>query len=964
MANNISLSDILHNRPAVVPTIYGYTLPTVADHNGYIKIGYTDREDTETRIKEQLHTAAIPFKVLFKESAMRSDGTCFTDKDIHRLLKHKGFRQLNEGEDRNEWFCCSEKEALETIEEVRTGIRFEGQRTWNFSMRKEQQTAVQMAKDYFEQAKKEDSTRPPKFLWNAKMRFGKTFATYQLAKAMGFKRILILTFKPAVESAWQEDLSHHVDFEGWQFASNKEAKFDAIKLDEQFEACDSAKPIVVFGSFQDLLGTNDVGGIKAKNEFIHTTNWDLVVFDEYHFGAWRENAKNLFEKFDEENNDFDIEKYQKEEAGNAINETFLPISAYHYLYLSGTPFRALNSGEFLEDQVFNWTYSDEQSAKENWQGPGENPYAALPKMIMLTYKVPDSITNVATNEGYDEFDINEFFRAEYEEKGKPETARFVYEDYVQNWLKMIQGNYMPVDGLKLGAERPPMPFSDTTLLNVLSHTLWFLPNVASCYAMYNLLHEKQNNFFDDYKILVCAGTKAGIGIDALAPVLNAMGDPLKTKTITLSCGKLTTGVTVRPWAGVFMLRNLKSPETYFQTAFRVQSPWEIKDEHGNREIIKKECYVFDFALERALHQISDYSCRLKVDDTSPEQKVSEFISFLPVLAFDGSSMNRIDAQDILDITYAGTSATLLAKRWQTALLVHVDNDTLKKLQSNQEALDALMNIEGFRSLNSEIQTIINRSEKVKKLKKEKGDDLTKQEKKELSEDEKKAKSLRKQVQENLLKLAARIPAFMYLTDYREQTIKDVITQIEPELFKKVTGLSVKDFDILCSIGLFDPEKMNQGIFGFRKYENSSLSYTGIDKHEGESVGGWDTVLRREEYEALYSKQQATIADDLTESITLVYSDIKAANIQQKPDGTAHSVGTANKSTAPQPAPEKDWDKILAPICVGTMVEHKTFGEGTVVWMDKAKKYIRVKFEKGEKQFVFPDAIIAGFLSLK
>lgn len=507
-----------------------------------------------------------------------------------------------------------------------------------------------------------------------------------------------------------------------------------------------------------------------------------------------------------------------------------------------------------------------------------------------------------------------------------------------------------------------MPFSDTTLLNVLSHTLWFLPNVASCYAMYNLLRQKQNNFFDDYKVIVCAGTKAGIGIDALAPVLNAMGDPLKTKTITLSCGKLTTGVTVRPWAGVFMLRNLKSPETYFQTAFRVQSPWEIKDEHGNREVVKQECYVFDFALERALHQISDYSCRLKVDDTSPEQKVSEFISFLPVLAFDGSSMNRIDAQDILDITYAGTSATLLAKRWQTALLVHVDNDTLKKLQSNQDALDALMNIEGFRSLNSEIQTIINRSEKVKKLKKEKGDDLTKQEKKELSEDEKKAKSLRKQVQEILLKLAARIPAFMYLTDYREQTIKDVITQIEPELFKKVTGLSVKDFDILCSIGLFDPEKMNQGIFGFRKYENSSLSYTGIDKHEGESVGGWDTVLRREEYEALYSKQQATIAD-LTEAISP--TDTKAANIQPKTNDTVHSVGAGYKpATTSQPAPEKDWDKILAPVGVGTAVKHKTFGKGTVVWMDKAKKYIRVKFAAGEKQFIFPDAFVGGFLDVE
>ncbi len=962
MANNISLSDILHNRPAVVPTIYGYVLPTVADHNGYIKIGYTDREDTEARIKEQLHTAAIEFKVLFKESAMRSDGTCFTDKDIHRLLKHKGFRQLNEGEDRNEWFYCSEKEALETIEEVRTGIRFEGQRTWNFSMRKEQQTAVQMAKNYFEQSEKEDPDRPPKFLWNAKMRFGKTFATYQLAKAMDFKRILILTFKPAVESAWQEDLSHHVDFAGWQFVSNKEAKFDAKELDEQFDECDGTKPIVVFGSFQDLLGTNSAGGIKAKNEFIHTTNWDLVVFDEYHFGAWRENAKNLFEKFDEENDDFDIEKYQKEEAGNAINESFLPISAYHYLYLSGTPFRALNSGEFLEDQVFNWTYSDEQSAKENWAGKSEdNPYAALPKMIMLTYKVPDSITNVATSEGYDEFDINEFFRAECEEKGNFESARFVYEDYVQNWLKMIQGNYMPVDGLKLGAERPPMPFSDTTLLNVLSHTLWFLPNVASCYAMYNLLRQRQNNFFDDYKIIVCAGTKAGIGIDALAPVLNAMGDPLKTKSITLSCGKLTTGVTVRPWAGVFMLRNLKSPETYFQTAFRVQSPWEVKDKHGNRVIVKKECYVFDFALERALRQISDYSCRLKVDDTSPEQKVSEFINFLPVLAFDGSSMNRIDAQDILDITYAGTSATLLAKRWQTALLVHVDNDTLKKLQSNQDALDALMNIEGFRSLNSEIQTIINRSEKVKKLKKEKGDNLTKQEKKELSEDEKKAKSLRKQVQENLLKLAARIPAFMYLTDYREQTIKDVITQIEPELFKKVTGLSVKDFDVLCSIGLFDPEKMNQGIFGFRKYENSSLNYTGIDKHEGEAIGGWDTVLRREEYEALYSKQQATISG-LSDTIASA-AETKAVaetSAKTKVETTAKESVEVEK----QETPQIDWENILADVGVGTAVKHKLFGEGTISKMDKAKKYIHVKFKKGEKQFVFPDAFIGGFLSLK
>lgn len=479
---------------------------------------------------------------------------------------------------------------------------------------------------------------------------------------------------------------------------------------------------------------------------------------------------------------------------------------------------------------------------------------------------------------------------------------------------------------------------------------------------------------------MCAGAKAGIGLDALAPVLAAMDDPLKTKTITLSCGKLTTGVTVRPWAGVFMLRNLNSPETYFQTAFRVQSPWETVDEHGNREVIKQECYIFDFALERALHQISDYSCRLKVDETSPEQKVRDFISFLPVLAFDGSSMNRIDAQDILDITYAGTSATLLAKRWQTALLVHVDNDTLRKLQKSPEALDALMRIEGFRSLNTEIQTIINRSEKIKKIKKEQGDNITPEQKRELTDEEKQTKSLRKQVQENLLKLAARIPAFMYLTDYREQTIKDVITQIEPELFRKVTGLTVKDFDVLCSIGLFDSEKMNQGIFGFRKYENASLSYTGIDKHEGEAVGGWDTVLRREEYEALYGKQQASLTsfeeiilqqdnetttangtehtanDNLT---TESGTNAQNGTTVQTP-GAAQTASTIAKIADPA---KPDWTTILAPVTTGTTVTHKTFGQGTVTKLDKTKKYLTVSFAAGQKNFVFPNAFIDGFLKL-
>ena len=296
-------------------------------------------------------------------------------------------------------------------------------------------------------------------------------------------------------------------------------------------------------------------------------------------------------------------------------------------------------------------------------------------MVLMTYKIPEEIRQIAMQGEFNEFDLNVFFSA----KGKGEDARFVYENEVQKWLDLIRGAHLPsaVDELKLGQDkRPPMPFSDTRLLNVLSHTLWFLPNVSSCFAMYNLLQQKQNTFYHDYTINVCAGTKAGIGLDAVKPVINSMGDPLKTKTITLSCGKLTTGVTVKPWTGIFMLRNLKSPETYFQSAFRVQSPWVVKNEDGEDEIMKRECYVFDFALDRALRQVSDYSCRLNIDEGDPEKKVADFISFLPVLAYDGSAMKAINAQDVLDIAMAGTSATLLARRWESALLVNVDNDTL------------------------------------------------------------------------------------------------------------------------------------------------------------------------------------------------------------------------------------------------------------------------------------------------
>jgi hypothetical protein len=682
------------------------------------------------------------------------------------------------------------------------------------------------------------------------MRFGKTFASYQLAKKLNAKKVLVVTFKPAVEDAWQVDLESHVDFTGWQYFS-KASSADPTSAKKN-------SPLVYFGSFQDLLGRDKATGlIKAKNEWLHTTNWDLVIFDEYHFGAWRDSAKELFEGEDESEakkevaNEYgqELDTFDEalEELGGSEDD-FLPISTKAYLYLSGTPFKALATGEFIEEQIFNWTYTDEQKAKkaftekypEKW-----NPYAALPEMRLLTYQMPDEIVAIANQGEFDEFDLNAFFEA----KGVGKKAEFKNKDDVQKWLNIIRGAYLPsqIDSMKMG-KRPPFPYSDTRLMPYMQHAFWFLPNVSSCHAMSNLLKEKQNVFWHDYEVLTVAGSGAGIGLAALPPVRKAIGSGHDTKTITLSCGKLTTGVTVPQWASMLMLRNLNSPETYFQAAFRVQSPWSIKNPNGDNPheeaVIKPACFVFDFAPTRALRQIAEYGAGLSPEKNNPEEAVEELVRFLPVLAYDGSNMTQIDAGGILDIAMAGTSATLLARKWQSAILVNVDNETLKKIMASEDAMKAVMNIEGFRSLGSGIfETVVNKSESVRDTKKEKGEKITEKQKKELSAEEKEYKSKRKQIQEKLIKFATRIPAFMYLTDFRENTLKDVITKLEPDLFKSVTGLTVKDFDLLVSLGVFNSTHMNQAVFAFRRYEDSSLSYTGIDSHPRlRHYGLYDTVV--------------------------------------------------------------------------------------------------------------------------
>ncbi len=842
-----TIDEILAPKPEIRPRIYAYSIADEA-HNGLLKVGQTTR-DVKQRIAEQLKTAVIKnYKIELDESAERDDGTVITDHEVRAALVKKKFEKYE-----LEWMRCTLADVKTVLTEMRTGQKFAGTHHETFPMRDEQTEAVKKTHAYFHSIWKEDMHAVPRFLWNAKMRFGKTFTAYQLAKKLGAKRVLVVTFKPAVEDAWQTDLESHVDFDGWQYLSRNSGS-DPTKIR-------ATKPVVYFGSFQDLLGRDLFGNIKPRNEWLHAVNWDLVVFDEYHFGAWRDTAKELFEGEEEavakkeakleygvglEDVNEDLEELSEKEVD------FLPITTKAYVYLSGTPFRALSTGEFIEEQIFNWTYTDEQRAKEEFaeQKPHKrNPYGALPQMRLLTYQMPDELLAIASAGEFDEFDLNAFFEA----SGLGELAQFKHKTDVQKWLDIIRGGYMPraVEHLKTGT-RPPFPYSDVRLLPYLQHSFWFMPNVAACHAMANLLEERQNTFWHDYDVVVAAGASAGIGLDALPPVRKAIGSGFDTKTITLSCGKLTTGITVPQWSSILMLRNLKSPETYFQAAFRVQSPWSIKNPNGDdpneEEVLKPICFVFDFAPTRALRQLSDYGIGLSPNEPNPENAVRDLVSFLPVLAYDGANMTQIDAGGILDIAMAGTSATLLARKWESALLVNVDNDTLRRVFDDPEAMAAVERIEGWRALGDNIiETIINKSEKVKALKKkakEKG--LTDKEKKELTAEEKEYKSKRKLVQEKLIKFATRIPAFMYLTDFRENTLQDVITKLEPDLFHTVTGLTVKDFQLLVRLRVFNTEQMNQAVFAFRRYEDASLSYTGIESHQGLThYGLYDTVVARE-----------------------------------------------------------------------------------------------------------------------
>jgi len=292
-----------------------------------------------------------------------------------------------------------------------------------------------------------------------------------------------------------------------------------------------------------------------------------------------------------------------------------------------------------------------------------------------------------------------------------------------------------------------------------------------------------------------------------------------------------------------MLRSLKSPESYFQAAFRVQSPWSKRLPDGIVEVLKDPVYVFEFDPNRALTLVGEYGMRLgALGETTPQEAIEQLLNYLPIFAFAGGRMTELDAADVLNWATIGIGATALAQRWNSPLLVNINEHTLTKLLDHPELLEALGKIEDFRNLANTAEQIITSSKLLKNAKRESPDNkLTREQKREQSETAKR----RKEIREKLQKLLAKIPIFMYVTQMREQALKDIILGVDGPLFERVTGLTVADFKLLNQIGVFNPIHMNAAIYQFKAFEDSSLEYADDPKapHMQQPIGLWDRVLQ-------------------------------------------------------------------------------------------------------------------------
>ena len=608
----------------VVPMLYGYSTPEVIRHNGWTKIGYTE-QDVETRINQQTHTADIRWQLEWKGNATFDDGSgeTFIDKDFHAYLRKSGIEQ--EKGKNNEWFHVDGATSKQMFRDFREdhGVLKTTDTVIPYKLREEQQSAVAMTVNY------QQSHKGGEFLWNAKPRFGKTLSVYDFVKEIDAINVLIVTNRPAIANSWFSDYCKFLGAEsGYLFVSEVEAlkgkkgvltrqeyknQILSSKVDE-FVGC------IEFVSLQDMKGSIYFGGNYDKLAEISDDSkkgmeWDVLVIDEAHEG---------------------VDTYKTDIAFEHIKRKFT-------LHLSGTPFKALANNKFSDDAIYNWTYADEQKKKRDWDDSAEeeNPYATLPQLNLYTYQMSEIIRDELKQgieiDGETEeyaFDLNEFFAVV--------NGKFKHESSVDKFL----------DAMTI---QKKFPFSTEELRDELKHTFWLLDRVDSAKALAKKLRE--HPVFQEYEVVLAAGDGKldddDENMKSYDKVVASIAE--HEKTITLSVGQLTTGITIPEWTAVLMLSNMRSPALYMQAAFRAQNPCLFKV--GTSFKRKENAYVFDFDPARTLAIFEQFANNLNPNTaigggTAEERKenVKELLNFFPVIGEDEQGeLVELDAEKVLTI---------------------------------------------------------------------------------------------------------------------------------------------------------------------------------------------------------------------------------------------------------------------------------------------------------------------------
>lgn len=615
----------INTSKSVVPMIYAYSTPEIARHNGWTKIGYTE-QNVDDRIGQQAQTVDVDWHLEWKGNATYDDGTgdVFTDKAFHSYLRKCGVEQ--EPGKNNEWFHINgpdSKDKFRTFRETR-GLGIEDYEILPYTLRDEQDDAVSKTVEY------RTINSEGEFLWNAKPRFGKTLSVYDFVKRIKAEKVLVITNRPAVANSWYQD---YYDFIGRQSGYFFVSHIDEIKDKpsvigwKQYEedkrsrasravSADIQKMgVIYFLSLQDLKGSVYFGGKYEKLKEIKDNVWDVLVIDEAHEG---------------------IDTFKTDVAFDRIKRKFT-------LHLSGTPFKALANNKFPDNAIFNWTYADEQKKKHEWNdADGENPYGKLPQLNLYTYQMSEIIKDkleqgVEINGETEEyaFDLNEFFRVD----GR---GTFVYNDSVDKFLDAL-------------TTLPKFPFSTPELRDELKHTFWMLNRVDSAKALARKLNEHPE--FSEYEVVLAAGDGRLDDEDEIKKSYNKVVEAIKThdKTITISVGQLSTGITIPEWTAVLMLSNMKSPALYMQAAFRAQNPCLFKE--GTTFKRKENAYVFDFDPARTLTIFDEFANDLYSDTTSGKgtveerkTRIKELLNFFPVIGEDEEGeLIDLDPEKVLEI---------------------------------------------------------------------------------------------------------------------------------------------------------------------------------------------------------------------------------------------------------------------------------------------------------------------------